>query len=120
MIAGFFQDLRHSVRILAKNPGFACVAILSIAIGVGANAAMFSMADGLLLRPLSVPRAGDVMTVAAVPAVQGLRNPVMSYRDYIDVPTRRKILAEADELELDIQSPPWTRFAFLRWLKGDD
>jgi predicted permease len=85
MIPGFIQDLKHSVRILAKNPGFACVAILSIAIGVGANAAMFSMADGLILRPLLVPRPGDVLTVAAMPSVQGLRNPVLSYRDYIDV-----------------------------------
>jgi predicted permease len=85
MIPGFIQDLKHSVRILAKNPGFAGVAILSIAIGVGANAAMFSMADGLILRPLLVPRPGDVITVAAVPPVQGLRNPVLSYRDFMDV-----------------------------------
>jgi predicted permease len=85
MIPGFIQDLKYSVRILAKNPGFAGVAILSIAIGVGANAAMFSMADGLILRPLLVPRPGDVITVAAVPPVQGLRNPVLSYRDFMDV-----------------------------------
>jgi predicted permease len=85
MISGLLQDLKHSARMLLKNPGFTCVAIASIAIGVGANAAMFSMADALVLRPLPVPRPGDVMTVAAVPAVQGLRNPMMSYRDYGDV-----------------------------------
>ena len=52
-----FQDLRHSARMLIKNPGFTVIAVLSIAIGVGANAAMFRVADGLVLRPLSVPDA---------------------------------------------------------------
>jgi len=85
MVPGLSQDLKHSARTLLKNPGFTCVAIVSIAIGVGANAAMFSMADALVLRPLPVPRPGEVITVAAVPSVQGFRNPAMSYRDYIDV-----------------------------------
>jgi putative ABC transport system permease protein len=85
MVSGSVQDLKHSARMLVKNPGFTCVAIVSIAIGVGANAAMFSMADALVLRPLPVPRPGEVMTVAAAPPVQGLRNPAMSYRDYLDV-----------------------------------
>ena len=85
MIAGVVQDLRHSARMLRKSPGFACVAIASIAIGVAANATMFSVADALVLRPLSVPRPGDVITVSAVPSTQGLRNPSMSYRDYVDV-----------------------------------
>ena len=60
------QDLRHSARMLLKNPGFTLIAVLSIAIGVGANAAMFSVADGLVIRPLPVPRAGEVMTVSGV------------------------------------------------------
>ncbi len=85
MVPGLSQDLKHSARTLLKNPGFTCVAIVSIAIGVGANAAMFSMADALVLRPLPVPRPGEVITVAAVPSVQGFRNPAMSYRDYLDV-----------------------------------
>lgn len=85
MVSGVVQDLKHSARMLLKNPGFTCVAIVSIAIGVGANAAMFSMADALVLRPLPVPRPGEVMTVAAVPSAQGLRNPAMSYRDYVEV-----------------------------------
>jgi predicted permease len=85
MISGMVHDLKHSARMLVKNPGFTCVAIVSIAIGVGANAAMFSMADALVLRPLTVPRPGAVITVAAVPSAQGLRNPSMSYRDYVDI-----------------------------------
>ena len=62
MVPGLLQDLKHSARTLVKNPGFTSVAIVSIAIGVGANAAMFSMADALVLRPLPVPRPGEVIT----------------------------------------------------------
>jgi hypothetical protein len=57
---------------------------------VGANAAMFSMADALVLRPLAVPQPHDVITVAAVPPAQGIRNPAMSHRDYLDVRERTR------------------------------
>ncbi|HVQ15746.1 MAG TPA: ABC transporter permease, partial [Vicinamibacterales bacterium] len=85
MVPGLFQDLKHGARMLLKNPGFALVAIVSIAVGVGANAAMFSLADAFVLRPLPVPEPGGIVTVSAVPPAQGLRNPAMSYRDYVDV-----------------------------------
>jgi len=85
MVPGVLQDLKHSARMLLKNPGFTLVAMISIAIGVGANAAMFSMADALVLRPLSVPQPGGIIKVSAVPPAQGLQNPAMSYRDYVDV-----------------------------------
>ena len=85
MPSGLVQDVTHSARMLVKHPGFTLVAIVSIAIGTGANAGMFSLADALVLRPLAVPNPGGVMTVAAVPSAQGLRNPSISYRDYVDV-----------------------------------
>jgi len=88
MIEGILQDLRHGARMLVKNPGFAFVAIVSIAIGVGANAAMFSVADTLVLRPLMVPRADDIVTVAAVVPRAGFAPPqsaALSYPDYLDV-----------------------------------
>jgi predicted permease len=88
MMTTLWQDLTHGARLLRKNPGFAFVAMASIAIGVGANAAMFSLADTLVLRPLTVPRASEIVTLAAVVPNSGFLSPTssaLSYPDFEDV-----------------------------------
>jgi predicted permease len=96
MFDTIWRDLRHGARVLTKNPGFAAVAVLSMAIGVGANAAMFSVADTLVLRPLSVPRAESVVRVMAETTGAGFRSPTasaLSYPDYVDVRDRARSFA---------------------------
>jgi putative ABC transport system permease protein len=57
------QDARYGVRALMRNPGFACVAILTFALGVGANTAIFSVINAVLLRPLPFPDADRLVTI---------------------------------------------------------
>src|SRR5262249_43054332 len=77
------SDLRFALRTLRKSPAFTLIAIVSIALGVGANAAMFSFADAILLRPLPVPRPDRVVAVDAIP--RSTRFGSMSYADYADL-----------------------------------
>jgi predicted permease len=83
-----WQDLLYGLRMLTKNPGFTTAAVLSLAIGVGANCAMFSLADGLLLRPLPVPRPAEVLTVGSFLSLGSADVLNMSYPDYRDVRDR--------------------------------
>jgi len=87
------NDLRYALRTLRKSPGFALVAILSLALGIGANSAMFSLADALLLRPLPVPHASALVVVQSHlrgESIGGAQYSGLSYPDFRDLRDRNK------------------------------
>ena len=88
----FYKDVRYGIRMLIASPAFTAVAVLSLAIGIGANSATFSFADALLLRPLPVARPGEILTVGSRSTVDSFIGSSLnaSYREYVDIRDRSR------------------------------
>ncbi len=83
----FIQDLRYGFRMLAKNPGFTTVAVLCLALGIGANTSIFTILNNLLLRRLPVPQSEQVV------ALHRGDNGPCSYREYLDYRDRNQVFS---------------------------
>jgi predicted permease len=89
----FLEDIRFGARMLAKNPGFTIVAVLTLALGIGANAAIFSVVDAVLLRPLAYKDADRLVTI-----LHNGDNPVAvaNYIDWRDQSSSFEAMGAAD------------------------
>jgi predicted permease len=77
------KDVRYGVRMLTKNPGVTLVAVITLALGIGANTAIFSGVNAFLMRPLNVPNAGELIRPLELTDDRGFADE-MSYPDYLD------------------------------------
>jgi len=78
------QDIRYGLRMLRKSPGFTAIAVITLALGIGANTTIFSMVDSFLLRPLPVQNPGQITVLSQV-AKDGANNSVFSVAEYRDL-----------------------------------
>jgi predicted permease len=83
-LEGLFRDVRYGVRMLLKHKGFSAVAIIALGLGIGANTAIFSLVNGVLLRPLPFPDAQRIVYFEGENPAAGITDSNISYLDFTD------------------------------------
>ena len=123
-MSGLWRDVRHALRVFARSPGFTTIAVVSIAFGTGANVAMFSLADNLLLRPLPVPRPTEVLTVGSHVKRGMATFTLASHPDYLDLRSRAQSFSslvasvfEIAAIAKDRSAPPQVKL--ISFVNGD-
>ncbi|HEY3743390.1 MAG TPA: ABC transporter permease [Bryobacteraceae bacterium] len=98
MLELLFKDIQYGFRMIARNPGFTFVAVLSLALGIGANTAIFTLIDAVLLRSLPVARPDELVAMGNTARTGGLstggvRLDVMSYPFYLRLRERNQVFS---------------------------
>jgi putative ABC transport system permease protein len=98
--ASFAQDLRYALRVQAKNPGFTAIAVVALALGIGANTAIFSVVNGVLLRPLAFRDAGDLVVVLQKSLRSGADHMPVAPASYTDIKQQNRSFASIGAAEV--------------------
>jgi hypothetical protein len=111
MLTHLLQDLRYGVRMLLAKPGFTLAAVLTLALGIGANTAVFSVIDALLLKPLPYAESVQLVHVYNTYPKGELMMAGTSVPDYLDRRTQAPALADSaiwqpNSFNLSTQSAP--------------
>src|SRR5262249_24747342 len=85
------QDLRYAVRTLARSPGIAAVAVLTLALGIGANTAIFSVVHAVLLRRLPYPEPGRLLVIAEQQKKSGTMG--VAWPNFLDLRAQSRTLS---------------------------
>jgi putative ABC transport system permease protein len=104
MMRSLLQDIRYALRMLARNPSFTFVVVLTLALGIAANTAIFSVVNGVLLRPLPFPDSDRIVTLWENNTVDGIERDDVSPANFLDWRDRQQSfdgLAFADPYSLD-------------------
>ena len=99
------KNVRYAVRSLVANPGFALVAILTLGLGIGANAAIFSVISGVLLKPLPYEKGDDLVVIRQSTRIEGQEDPgiaVNEFYDYRDQSQDFSSLVEYHQMSFDL------------------
>ncbi|HEX8179612.1 MAG TPA: ABC transporter permease [Pyrinomonadaceae bacterium] len=89
-----WQDIRYGVRVLVKSPGFTLVALCALALGIGANTAIFSAVNAVLLRPLAFPESERLVWLTGENPPQGITQSNLSVPDFADWQTQSQVFEQ--------------------------
>ena len=94
----FAQDIRYALRMLRKSPGFTIIAVLTLAIGIGANTAIFSVVYAVLLKPLPFPHPNQLVAVSETNPPKGIRESGTSYQDFRELRDENHVFSQVGGL----------------------
>ncbi len=89
-----FQDLRYGARMLLKSPGFTAAAVLSLALGIGANTAIFSVVNAVMIRPLPYDRPDQIMRLWTTQPERGAVRLPFSAPDFVDLKEQNRVFTD--------------------------